>query len=148
MRLADGRQSCGDYAADGISGTPQSLACRKPASPIRSSRASWDGPRRRQFAWRSATDTLETRPSALPQTCSEERHLSQAPSKVPKVTGGAECRSAVSGRKEMAPQVGLEPTTLRLTAGCSAIELLRSVRAGNYNIITSGLRGENRIPRR
>src|ERR1700722_11694382 len=28
--------------------------------------------------------------------------------------------------KEMAPQVGLEPTTLRLTAGCSAIELLRS----------------------
>ena len=29
----------------------------------------------------------------------------------------------------MAPQVGLEPTTLRLTAGCSAIELLRSVYA-------------------
>ena len=28
---------------------------------------------------------------------------------------------------KMAPQVGLEPTTLRLTAGCSAIELLRSV---------------------
>ena len=31
----------------------------------------------------------------------------------------------------MAPQVGLEPTTLRLTAGCSAIELLRSV-AGTF----------------
>jgi hypothetical protein len=29
--------------------------------------------------------------------------------------------------QEMAPQVGFEPTTLRLTAGCSAIELLRSV---------------------
>jgi hypothetical protein len=29
-------------------------------------------------------------------------------------------------RHEKAPQVGLEPTTLRLTAGCSAIELLRS----------------------
>ena len=29
--------------------------------------------------------------------------------------------------KRLAPQVGLEPTTLRLTAGCSAIELLRSV---------------------
>ncbi len=29
--------------------------------------------------------------------------------------------------EEMAPQVGLEPTTLRLTAECSAIELLRSV---------------------
>ena len=26
---------------------------------------------------------------------------------------------------DLAPQVGLEPTTLRLTAGCSAIELLR-----------------------
>jgi Phage integrase family len=31
------------------------------------------------------------------------------------------------GMKRMAPQVGLEPTTLRLTAECSAIELLRSV---------------------
>src|SRR6202142_2312275 len=29
----------------------------------------------------------------------------------------------------LAPQVGLEPTTLRLTAECSAIELLRSVGA-------------------
>ena len=28
--------------------------------------------------------------------------------------------------KKLAPEVGLEPTTLRLTAGCSAIELLRS----------------------
>ena len=28
--------------------------------------------------------------------------------------------------KGLAPQVGLEPTTLRLTAECSAIELLRS----------------------
>src|SRR5271168_5612052 len=32
--------------------------------------------------------------------------------------------------QEMAPQVGFEPTTLRLTAGCSAIELLRSVVGG------------------
>ena len=30
----------------------------------------------------------------------------------------------------MAPQVGLEPTTLRLTAECSAIELLRNVESG------------------
>ena len=29
-------------------------------------------------------------------------------------------------KKELAPQVGLEPTTLRLTAECSAIELLRN----------------------
>ena len=30
-------------------------------------------------------------------------------------------------KKRMAPQVGFEPTTLRLTAECSTIELLRSV---------------------
>lgn len=30
--------------------------------------------------------------------------------------------------KEMAPRVGFEPTTLRLTAGCSAVELPRNVR--------------------
>jgi hypothetical protein len=30
-------------------------------------------------------------------------------------------------RNVVAPQVGLEPTTLRLTAECSAIELLRSI---------------------
>ena len=30
-------------------------------------------------------------------------------------------------RDWMAPQVGLEPTTLRLTAECSAIELLRNI---------------------
>src|ERR1700680_738918 len=30
---------------------------------------------------------------------------------------------------EMAPQVGLEPTTPRLTAECSAIELLRNIGA-------------------
>ena len=31
----------------------------------------------------------------------------------------------------MAPQVGLEPTTTRLTAGCSAIELLRKIESGS-----------------
>ena len=46
------------------------------------------------------------------------------PQKVPKVDGGAKCRGAVSGRKEMAPQVGLEPTTLRLTAGRTVCRLL------------------------
>ena len=34
-------------------------------------------------------------------------------------------------RDWMAPQVGLEPTTLRLTAECSAIELLRNIESGN-----------------
>src|SRR5262249_4544262 len=42
----------------------------------------------------------------------------------------------LSGAKEMAPQVGFEPTTLRLTAGCSAIELLRN----------TGNRGRNEPP--
>ena len=31
----------------------------------------------------------------------------------------------------LAPQVGLEPTTLRLTAECSAIELLRNIGSGS-----------------
>src|SRR5579863_2253536 len=44
--------------------------------------------------------------------------------------------------KRLAPQVGLEPTTLRLTAECSTIELLR-IRAGrllliHYNILLQG----------
>ena len=34
---------------------------------------------------------------------------------------------AIDSKVFLAPQVGLEPTTLRLTAECSAIELLRSV---------------------
>ena len=39
------------------------------------------------------------------------------------VLKGGGCKSL----KRLAPQVGLEPTTLRLTAGCSAIELLRNI---------------------
>ena len=34
--------------------------------------------------------------------------------------------------KKLAPQVGFEPTTCRLTAECSTAELLRNV-ASNYN---------------
>jgi hypothetical protein len=45
-----------------------------------------------------------------------------------------EMKTATSGSRrfparDVAPQVGLEPTTLRLTAECSAIELLRKIRA-------------------
>jgi hypothetical protein len=36
--------------------------------------------------------------------------------------------------KVMAPQVGLEPTTLRLTAECSAIELLRNTVTHGHNL--------------
>ena len=35
----------------------------------------------------------------------------------------------------MAPQVGFEPTTLRLTAECSAIELLRSVCGARIQLV-------------
>ena len=38
--------------------------------------------------------------------------------------------------KKLAPEVGLEPTTLRLTAECSAIELLRSVRGRKLDACT------------
>ena len=34
----------------------------------------------------------------------------------------------------LAPEVGLEPTTLRLTAGCSTIELLRNKKRVSYQI--------------
>ena len=52
----------------------------------------------------------------------------------------------------MAPEVGLEPTTLRLTAECSAIELLRSVqereiphalRSASYNKYRLWVKGNN-----
>jgi hypothetical protein len=57
-------------------------------------------------------------------------------------------KCAAASIERMAPQVGLEPTTLRLTAECSAIELLRSVvkRAEGalaVFIIASPLRSEN-----
>jgi hypothetical protein len=42
--------------------------------------------------------------------------------------------------KELAPQVGLEPTTLRLTAECSTIELLRSGPAVVFAITADTLR--------
>ena len=51
---------------------------------------------------------------------------------------------------KLAPQVGLEPTTLRLTAECSAIELLRNIRIrrrptlpGRYQPSTIGAEGLN-----
>ena len=41
-------------------------------------------------------------------------------------------------RSACAPQVGLEPTTTRLTAGCSAIELLRNKRRNRQRPILPG----------
>ena len=42
----------------------------------------------------------------------------------------------------LAPQVGLEPTTLRLTAECSAIELLRNKRP---HIVSNYAQGAKRF---
>ena len=39
---------------------------------------------------------------------------------------GRNCIEDIKKRKKMAPKVGLEPTTNRLTAGCSTTELLRN----------------------
>jgi hypothetical protein len=41
--------------------------------------------------------------------------------------------------KRLAPQVGLEPTTLRLTAGCSTIELLRNSSRRGFHRAKSAL---------
>ena len=40
---------------------------------------------------------------------------------------GSQLAAAPKCLDNLAPEVGLEPTTLRLTAGCSTIELLRNV---------------------
>jgi hypothetical protein len=40
-----------------------------------------------------------------------------------------------SERNNLAPQVGFEPTTLRLTAECSTIELLRSIAPASHGVV-------------
>ena len=39
----------------------------------------------------------------------------------------AKTRRKTAGLNVLAPQVGFEPTTYRLTAGCSTLELLRNI---------------------
>ena len=50
----------------------------------------------------------------------------------------------------LAPQVGLEPTTLRLTAECSAIELLRNIHLFRtlFGISLFGMRRRSTLPGR
>ena len=48
------------------------------------------------------------------------------------VAGLIEKHRPKGGALIVAPQVGLEPTTTRLTAECSAIELLRNIDNGNH----------------
>ena len=45
----------------------------------------------------------------------------------------------------MAPRVGFEPTTLRLTAGCSAVELPRNIVLGTPNAQVSIIRKPQRL---
>src|SRR5690606_12059789 len=46
----------------------------------------------------------------------------------------------------MAPRVGFEPTTARLTAGCSTVELSRnSLRKANYTLIFFSRQGQPRL---
>ena len=69
----------------------------------------------------------------------------QASGRVPEAYLGSQTSEA-----RMAPQVGFEPTTLRLTAGCSAIELLRNSggsRRGSGERARTASRDRNR-PRR
>ena len=60
---------------------------------------------------------LSTQPKARNIEVAHFRHSEQA-------VGG----KALTVGEELAPQVGFEPTTLRLTAGCSTLELLRNSR--------------------
>ena len=53
-----------------------------------------------------------------------------------------------SSRASMAPQVGLEPTTLRLTAECSAIELLRTMDVGETFVSPTYLGSGDDLPSR
>src|SRR5689334_24682752 len=56
-------------------------------------------------------------------------------------TVGRRSQRGFDYRGKLAPEVGLEPTTLRLTAGCSAIELLRSVGGGRKKGAPTGCPG-------
>jgi hypothetical protein len=80
------------------------------------------------------SEDAEARRISLPV----ERQLSAAEKRSQLLSNSPNCRSpkrlrppfavALSVIKRNSPQVGLEPTTLRLTAECSAIELLRNKR--------------------
>ncbi len=43
-----------------------------------------------------------------------------------RLPSGNHLKMDLKGQKDLAPQVGFEPTTLRLTAECSTVELLRN----------------------
>ncbi len=48
------------------------------------------------------------------------------------------CLNRLTNGPKLAPQVGFEPTTYRLTAGCSTTELLRNDLAWQRPILTGG----------
>ena len=71
--------------------------------------------------WTSAVESLGRKAGEL---CRAQRKTRTVRSKFDEVPG----RGCSNCLIRMAPEVGLEPTTLRLTAECSAIELLRITR--------------------
>src|SRR5262249_34461943 len=82
------------------------------------------------------SERLNPPPHPRPLTC--QRQLRHSPCH----NRGLAKASWLIFRMKMAPQAGLEPATLRLTAGCSAIELLRNAgrtNARGVNINTSDL---------
>src|SRR2546430_9314808 len=72
--------------------------------------------------------------------------IAALPVAAPAFGGGAREKSPqlkeLRGLSELAPRVGFEPTTLRLTAGCSAVELPRKNPSGRRGPRT--LRGSRR----
>src|SRR5436309_8097143 len=86
--------------------------------------------------WSSFLLGFTTRGMPLPITScptnGERRRVSEiAEERTPKMETAAE-RWPIN--RKLAPQVGLEPTTPRLTAECSAIELLRNNSAAQLSI--------------
>src|ERR1043166_1868436 len=111
-----------------ICGIQGVLECWKQVHPFQLSLQSWGGVRQRQYAWRKGMDTsvmpLEgkrSKNSRTPLRFFQRGYKIGYSHRLGKIQMCSKCQ------KIMAPQVGFEPTTLRLTAECSAIELLRSV---------------------
>jgi hypothetical protein len=105
-----------------------------PALRLERVRRAFDAKCPKLAAWAGDAAPLQHRHRARDGRCADPRgRLSRKPADSGrKLKGPVEGHSAgrgaksLSGLRGMAPQVGFEPTTLRLTAGCSTLELLRN----------------------
>src|SRR5579883_3471656 len=96
------------------------------------------GKRCGRAGWRGKPDTGRKPETRKPRKHGQLRGCGRREA----LTGG----QGRSRGKELAPQVGLEPTTLRLTAECSTIELLRSS-AGGLNSLQQNHEPQSTRPR-